>query len=375
MNLFLLLSFILIPISRSDPAFQDYPTPPPLSSCTKVDFTSYHRARNAESMIRSSNSDFSKPNFGGKYLLLRVPFMMGTDWLIADCESGKFIKEVLSDGEAEFKNTSFLIRMTRKNETNWVRFTGSEFIKTEEKVNSPNPGPSSSAPLASLEGQYESVFKSFPSKNLASSCVPLNFNSYFRAQQAKGQILKSNPNFSTPNFGGGFQLLKIELLFETIWVLADCKTGSFFNLFLAGEAHFKKDSDLVVMTESGKAPKLFLWKNPNFISKSDPTLKNSNAVENEVTKEQARVLITALPNPEHHSKIEFKAISCTQATPPGAPSCVLHQESAQGVLQEIPLSGESSSKIRPILEFYEIHASIELLRCSIEQESCILRSR
>jgi len=274
--------------------------------------------------------------------------------------------------------------MTRKSEKEWIRFTGTEFIKTEEIMNSgttPLPSPNSSA--STVESQYDSIYKNFASQTPLSSCVPLKFDSYFRAQQAKGQILKTSPNLKEPNFGGAFQLLKIELLFETIWVLADCKTGLFYNLFLAGEAHFKKDSDLVIMTESGKSPKLFVWKNQILIKKSDPIVKDSPAVENDVTKDQARILIKALPNPEHHSRIEFKGLLCKRDLKSTPYLCLLHREDSKGTLQELQLSEEATSKVQPILEFYgkselngkgNASSHAEFLRCSIDQESCLIRS-
>jgi len=46
-------------------------------------------------MLRS-NPERTHPNFAGKYLLLKNEFLFDTAWFVADCTTGKFIKEMLS---------------------------------------------------------------------------------------------------------------------------------------------------------------------------------------------------------------------------------------------------------------------------------------
>ncbi len=363
--------------------FASEPASPVLETCAKADFQSYHRARNAESMIKSSNASFSKPNFGGKYLLLQVPYMMGTDWLILDCETGTFLKEVLGTGNAEFRENSFLIRLVGKEETNWYRFTGAGFVKVEEQKKAEpvavkeEIGKTAGAPK-SVREQYQSLLDAHPARESLAACVPLKFDSYFRAQQAKDQILKTEGSLSVPNFAGSFRLVRIELLFETIWVIADCKTGLFFPEFLSGEAHFSNQSDLLILAKSDKAVQLYRWTEGSFVRRPDPTRMTPSPVENEIFRDAARRVIAALPNPDKKNLIEIKNLRCKN-TPDGMKDpCTGESEGEKGAVVGFSISGPKADSIRGLIASYGSSAAeyqIDSVRCSLAKESCVIRSK
>ena len=288
--------------------FPSYPAKDTLSDCKKPDFASYSRARNAEEMIRKNNPDLGKPNFGGQYLLLQIPYMMGTDWLIVDCKSGSFFKEVLT-GNADFKTNSLLVRLTDKTSSEWKLWTGFTFVKAEEQKEQ------ASGPLdSSLTSRYAAAFQNHQVDLTTSTCAPLKYSSYFRAQNAETHIKNQKLDLARPNFAGRFILIRVELLFETIFLIANCETGTFYPEYLSGELTFRADSALAVLTKSGKAPGLFLWHAPVWIKRPDPTTMDSPPVFNEVEREDARRIIRLLPNPEHRSKIEFHNLVCKAGT-------------------------------------------------------------
>ncbi len=284
--------------------FPAYPAKEVLPSCKKADFMTSSRARNAEEMIRKNNPETGKPNFAGKYLLVKIPYMMGTDWLMVDCESGAFLKDILA-GEAEFKNDSFLVRITGKEGSEWKLWTGTTFVRAEE--------PKPDAPLpkdSSLFTRYESSFKEFAAEPVKTSCAPLKYSTYFRAQNAETHIKNRKPDLSRPNFAGSHLLVRVELLFETIYLIANCETGAFYQEYLSGDLTFRADSSLAILTKSGKAAELRLWHAPLWISRPDPTAAEGPVVFNELNRDEARSLIRLLPNPGHHSRIEFEDLVC-----------------------------------------------------------------
>jgi hypothetical protein len=309
---FLAIAALISPsLARASLDFPSYPAKEILAECGKPDFTSYSRARNAEEMIRKNNPDLKRPNFGGQYLLLQVPYMMGTDWLILDCKTGTFLKEVIT-GQAEFKKDSFLVRLSDKTSMEWKLWTGSTFVKAEE-TKSPESKPAEN----SLSSRYAETFSGFPAGPVKSTCAPLKFSSYFRAQNAETHIKNQKTDLSRPNFAGNFILLRVELLFETIHIIASCETGLFYPEYLSGDLLYKADSALAILTKSGKAPDLFLWHAPLWIKRPDPTASDSPFIFNEIAREDARSLIRLLPNPEHHSKVEFEDLVCRTTTPSG----------------------------------------------------------
>ena len=333
--------------------------------CHTLDFNSYSRARNAVELIKNNNPDLTHANFGGKYLLLQIPYMMGSDWLIANCETGAFLKEVLS-GEIQFKPDSLLVQMIEKSGTEWRLWTGDSFIKAEEqKPETRN--------LNELLPRYRKLMDGFPAPQELKTCSKIDFNSYFRAQSAKDQILKRNNDLSKPNFGGEYLVLKVELLFETIWLIADCKTGRFFPEFLSGSLDFDPHHRVVIKTESSKSPEVYLFHFGVFIRKPDSTLSTPSRVENEIRSAQAEVLSKALPNPDHHSKIYFSHLKCgTEPGPDFTCAGLTGETSAQEI--KFQLSVEQSKKISEIVSIYGNSNEITQGTCFSTGSSCTLYS-
>ncbi|MBU6154609.1 MAG: hypothetical protein KGP28_09940, partial [Bdellovibrionales bacterium] len=260
-------------------------------------------------MIRKNNPNLKKPNFGGQFLLLQVPYMMGTDWLIMDCKSGRFLKESLS-GDAEFHPDSFLVRLREKSSAEWRLWTGTTFVKLENlKENS------SSIEGNSLSSRYGRIFRDHPALPSKTICAPLKFSSYFRAQNAESHIKSQKLDLASPNFAGSFLLIRVELLFQTIFLIANCHTGIFYPEFLQGEVTFEPTSRIAVLTKSGKSPEVFLWQEPVWIKRPDSTLAESPLVFNEVTRDEARAIIRLIPNPQNRSRVEFEDLRCRNSVP------------------------------------------------------------
>ncbi len=308
--------------------FPSYPAPGIVQDCKKPDFLSSSKARNAEEMIRKNNSDLTKPNFGGKYLLLQIPYMMGSDWLIVDCGTGKFLPEVIS-GNAEFKLQSFLVRLTEKNSSSWKLWTGSQFVKLEDLKEAQGPSLENS-----LSARYQSLFSSYPAASKKIKCAPLKYSSYFRAQNAEQTIRNQKNDFSTPNFAGSYLLIRVELLFETIHLIAHCETGIFSPEYRSGEMTFQPGSRIAILTNSGNPPEVLLWEENFWIKRPDTTLSAGNLVFNELAREEARALIKLFPNPHHRSKIEFKDLLCRETDPV---QCSFLAPDAKAVDQRIQL--------------------------------------
>lgn len=350
------LFLMLLPMS-SALEFTAYPTEKMTSECQPLDFRSTSQARNAEELLRKNNPDRARANYAGKYLLLRVPYMMETEWLIADCASGKFFKETLS-GEAEFQPESALIRITRDKTTHWSHWTGETFARIDETLKSAAPpvpranGTDSAESL--LEKRYAEAFQQYRTEPVLDTCARLDFRSYFRAQQAEGQILKAQRDLSRPNFAGHYLILQVDLLFETLQLIADCKTGKFAPEFKSGRMLFKKDSGLALLIRKDASPDLLVWKAPEWIHRPDPTARDPREVENELRGESARSLLTALPNPLRHTRIEFKDLLCRIASGDAPATCNLELDDPQATEKKFTLTGDSAQKGIAVLERYGV---------------------
>ena len=114
------------------------------------------------------------------------------------------------------------------------------------------------------------------------TCHPLQYDSYFVAQNVKGNIKLSNSDLTHANFGGGFLLLRAELAFETLYLIADCNTGKFFHEKLSGEfAQFSTLSPRVELkSKKGEVSKyewdLMTWIKVAEISETSPAVKTAS---------------------------------------------------------------------------------------------------
>ena len=133
MLLLTLLSLFAKPTLAAD--FSHYPAKVQAITCKPLDYSSYFQAERSKTNIQKSNADVSHPNFAGKYLLLKNELLLETLWLIADCETGKFLHEKIS-GQLEFKPDSFLaiVRDEKKKEAEpeYQTWTGDTWVQVEE---------------------------------------------------------------------------------------------------------------------------------------------------------------------------------------------------------------------------------------------------
>jgi hypothetical protein len=343
-----LLFHLLSPLSFALD-FHTYPVPRTEMECHPLDFRSSSQARHAEELLRKNNPDRSRANYAGKYLLLKVPYMMETEWLIADCASGKFYKETLS-GEAEFRADSALIRVIRDRTPTWSHWTGETFVRLDD----PNPIPGGGSSPDLLERRYARVFQEGRVSLLEGPCAKPDFHSYFRAQQSEGQIRKNLPDPLRPNFAGQFLLLQVDLLFETLQLIADCKTGKFLPEFKSGKMVFQKDSRVALLIRKDSIPEVLEWHAPEWVRKPDPTAEDPREVENELRGDPARTLLATLPNPLNRSRIEFKELQCRKPSADASPACSLEIDDPKASEKTFQVSGETAQKWLSVLERYGV---------------------
>lgn len=350
-----LIVFLLHFQAASALDFGSYPTPVSDRECHPLDFRSTSQARNAEELLRKNNPDRTRANYAGKYLLLRVPYMMETEWLIADCASGKFFRETFA-GEAEFKAGSALIRVTREKTTRWMHWAGETFTRMEEEAQAPvalgEKDTPAGTPETILRERYAETFRRHPAKLREKPCAPLDFGSYFRAQQAAEQIRRRHPDLTRANFAGSYLILEVELLFETLQLIADCQTGKFLPEFKSGRMVFRDDSRIALLIHKDTSPDLLEWKAPDWIRRPDPTMKDAKEVENELRGENARSLLSGMPNPVKTSRIEFKDLLCRWMPGNGPITCTIEIDDPKAKEKKFTLMGEAAERWARVMEKY-----------------------
>ncbi len=316
--------------------FSHYPAATKAITCKSLDYSSYFQAERGKTNIQKTNPDVSHPNFAGHYLVLKNELMLETLWLIADCETGKFFKEKLS-GDLEFKPDSFLAVLhdeKDKNKTELQTWTNNTWVEvdeapvkapetstqTKESTNKQAPlsSPASHSapsakpvtPVSAGLSDYDTLYSRYPAPVSSDACAKPDFGSYFRAQQQKDNILSQKPDLTHANFAGSFVLVKTEYLFETLWLVMDCKTGRFFQTDLSGKANFKNNSELVVLTHSSKKARLHRWAGDEWVELVNPLSSDKKSVSNEIQGKEAEALFKSLPNPEHLSRLSFEHLEC-----------------------------------------------------------------
>ena len=105
------------------------------------------------------------------------------------------------------------------------------------------------------------AFFTIPSFAETPACHSLDFDSYFVAQQAKSNLQKMN-DLQHPNFARNFLLVKNAMMMETLYLIADCRTGKFLHEKISGEAKFTLDSNEVLLSnlKTQKIEKMICWK-------------------------------------------------------------------------------------------------------------------
>ncbi len=277
----LLLSAITLVLSiqtyaeTSVPPFKEYEVSFEKMDCKELDFDSYHKAQKVKSNLLHTNHDVRHPNFAGKYILLKNDFLFETSWFVADCTTGKFIKELLStdhkDPKGEFQISSQLLMVSGshpneklpaeyhvfKNEQ-WIRIESPETKTTTPSLSTSNSIKESDTRILtnSIElGNYSKFTVPFSD----SKCKSLDFSSNQRAENSKKNLIENNPDQKQANFAGHFLLLKGETILQKYWIIADCNTGKFYTDIITGNAEFKKDSLLVKQFTSGNYANYIIW--------------------------------------------------------------------------------------------------------------------
>ena len=319
-----LVSIYATPSNAAD--FSQYKTPVEEMTCKKLDFSSYFKAQEAEKSILHDHPELTRPNFAGKFLLVKNELLMETRWFIADCKTGKFLKKTLF-GEADFKPDSALVILSEPKPKEhqpavppqYQVWTGEEWTKTEGATSAPanasvttKSATASSAPSSTLE-QYEKLFSSYLSEVPAqvAPCKALNYDSYFRAQANKAKLVELSTALQHPNFAGKYILLKTESMFETLWLIANCETGLFYQETIKGDAKFKPISNLMVVYSSDEFPSLMTWNENQWVKIADPIQNKTQKILNTLSFKSSKTIFEALPNSEHQQTLRFTDLFCT----------------------------------------------------------------
>ena len=339
------------------------------SVCHAPDFDSNHKARNLKDTLLKETPDLSHPNFGNHYLILKASLMMETLHFVVDCEAGKIFHTSLT-GDAHFKADSSVLELKTKDGTEFQRWTGTDFVRVEN-----DQKPSEAPPP---EPTYEAQFAAHTLVPDTTPCKPLDYSSYFRASAAKGNIERLKTPLNLANFGGHYLLLKNELIFETLWLIADCRTGKFIPEYLsAKDVLFKKDSTSLVMKNTGAFPRFYHFALNQWIESPDLSRAEHPSVSNDWRGMETLSLIQAIPNPEHHAILSFEGLKCTIIEGSKKPSCEL-----KGMSHFTP---ELSEKLIPIVQAYGasnlgLKASnptylIKSGKCIIEKNLCTFETQ
>jgi len=297
-------------ISPFASAFADTPVQPILS-CKKPDFDSFKKARvNQEALIKN-NPPSDQTNFANHYRLLTIEYAMETAWYLLDCETGKFVPEILLTDlplkKAEFNVNSNLLKFNKGEGvgamTEVQAFNDGKWAKVANQNTPTNLiGAENSSATASLYLQFP-VRPEF----IATDCKTPVFNSYDRAENNKKSILSMNPEISKPNFNGHYLVLKAESIFESYWLIADCKSGQFSKTILPGNAEFKKESRLLKIFNNGSFTRYYLWlENDEQWLQIRTAESPADAIKNTVFGRSARQLFDSIPNPDKKNVVRFE---------------------------------------------------------------------
>jgi len=290
--------------------------------CHALQYDSYFVAHNVKDHLKDTNADLKHANFAGHFLLLRAEFAFETLYLIASCETGEFFHEKLPADSAKFTLDSNQLDLdTKKGGHSHYEWDGNSWIQgqvTEAPLALSTPPGVSSSPTetkTSLIAQYDALFALYPEKTPQDfgTCASLDYSSYFRAQNNKDSILKQNPDQSKPNFAGTKLLLKMDTLFDHLYLLADCKTGKFSDDFLKGNLNFFPNSRLVLIKSSSEQPQLLVWSETQWLRIPDPVQKQNETIKNTLYGKKAALLAENIPNPHHNDVLRFEHLKPSSA--------------------------------------------------------------
>lgn len=355
------LAFFLLSVSVSEFSFgEEFGQ---TVECKLPNFNSYHVAQMAERHIKKAYPELAgkgslRPNYLKKYYLFKQELVAENLWLMVDCHTGLFVKDHLK-GELSFNEKDPAVTRTEpkgNKPPEFLVWSGTEWTQVEspapvadQKVDaklsaSPAPEVAKSPPKKSADQlDYSAIFRAWPAEVGAATCKPLRFNDFFRAQQGQKNIESLNPDRSKPNFAGGYLLVKHQVLFETLWYLADCSNGVFSSLFLKGNIEFKPDSRLVVVKKSGEFAQLEVWHQGRWVQVMNPHRQGAQEIENWAYDQEALVIAQAFEKLKDGSKFTFQDLMCDR-----------HR--CNGVLfpkkESSPLVATAEPEVRKLVQLY-----------------------
>ncbi len=291
--------------------------------------------------IKKINPDLTHPDFNGKYLLLRAELAMETLYLIASCETGEFYHEKLSGDLATFSLSGPGVDLKDGKNSTHYEWDGKSWLKGDTEAadampapgtpnsatevpangtsaqNVPNTGNAANAsatsatkasptPAGSMKAAYQLLFVKFPAKETTSSCANLDYSSNFRAQKDQSAIQKHNSDLTHPNFAGSKLLFTTESIFETVTLIADCKTGKISDDFLKDHVTYQLDSRLAIVNSSDTHPDLMVWSDTQWVQISDPTLSKKGKITNTLYGDKAKLIVNAVTNPKRLDVLRFE---------------------------------------------------------------------
>lgn len=198
---------------------------------------------------------------------------------------------------------------------------------------------------------------------MAETCLPLDFDSYFVAQNAKNSLKKSN-QLGQPNFSTHYLLLKNEMMMESIYLIADCRTGKFIHEKLAGKnAIFSLQSaEITLHTDKSETLEKFLWNGEGF-------MKVESAIHSE-KKSDPEVDVQDLPKGAALVSPVVVPVVSAAASPtplPSGPSRSSLTDAYQALFQRYPTTRVSTTVCHPLV--FDSHFLAQQNKKNIEKRS------
>ena len=383
----ILLVSILALLSIQAQAQTQYATPVQEIICKDLDFDSYFKVQNIKSNLLRSNPERKHPNFAGKYLLLKNEYLFNTTWFVADCATGKFIKEAFTPDhkkpKGEFKADSalFIVSPTTKDDLTQVQyhvFQNEQWMRVDAPESasmpainptpaaistSPGAGPGLPTAAASVSATSpQDLFLKYPvTIPPSSACKNLDFDSYHRAQDNKAKLIKQSSDLQHPNFAGHYLLLKVETITTPYWFIADCETGKFLPETLTGEINFQKDSSLIKRFSSGSYASYRQWlgDEQQWIQVPGTDKNNKETIQNTIQGKTAKTLFSLIPNPDRSTTLHFGNLQCGEN----------HCEVDLGKRKAVPLQISEFKTATDFLKIWGADLKIKSGNCKNEDKS------
>jgi hypothetical protein len=269
----------------------------PLNSCKPLDFSSYHRTESIQKNLIRSNPQLKTANFNKKFLVLRNDYLLESAIFVADCETGKFIKSML---DLDLKDT-------------YEVQTNSDFITVHKQG---KLDPTTDQQLQFNGSTWKTISKTTQEESTTKliaktdPCIELDFQSTERSRNQKKSMMELNPDRSRPNFNQHYLLLKNEAIFETYWLIADCRTGKFAHEILTGDAEFNLQQPIVTLIQGNGKTQSHYWieEDEQWLEIRRPERPTDDFIKNKIHGFTAKKLLSQLDQPKNQSTLRFENI-------------------------------------------------------------------